>query len=571
MDCHREPAAAGQGSALAPWPILWPTLTAHCQLLVAKCYIRSFMLNRVFITVTSAILLLSSSFSFAQAPANAQVTGSVAYRERMALPADAVIDVQLIDTSVEDIAAQTVAAAMINAEGRQVPVPFTLTYDPGKIEPAHRYSVRANIRSGDGMLMFSTTQAYPVVTHGAPSKVNLILHTVGHGAKPGSTTKKQSMPAASEATTSASPSAPPTPAESAPPVTSSTPSPNEPLPGAAAPSPPEPEKPAAQAESTPAQAESAAGSPSSTPSESPSAPPSPAAESAAAPTSQEPTPAEVAPAAEPSNPAPAPDNAPATAPAAPTQTEPAATEPAPAPASSSSASEPKPAPTPDEFVPPSPVDTVPEPLSGSIPNESAPPETPAARPDSKPTPAPPTASESATPPEGTTQPAAPTPEAKAAEPEAPLPEAPSASKRAELEAEAPGSAETNSTSRSEPSAPNKALTPLADTQWKLVQLGGQNIVITPPQKPVTLAFSPEGRRIAGSAGCNSYLGTFTDDHGLLELRPGNMTMMSCVDPAGSRERKFIAMLRSADGYKISGDVLLLTSDGKTVAKFKNNQ
>ncbi len=154
-----------------------------------------------------------------------------------------------------------------------------------------------------------------------------------------------------------------------------------------------------------------------------------------------------------------------------------------------------------------------------------------------------------------------------------MPEAPSASKQAELEATAPESAEPapESTSRPERPAPNKALTPLADTQWKLVQLNGQTVDIAPPQKPVTLAFSPEGRRIAGSAGCNSYLGTFTDDHGRLHLSPGSMTMMACADPAGSRERKFVAMLRSADGYKISGGFLLLTSNGKTVAKFTNNQ
>jgi heat shock protein HslJ len=112
---------------------------------------------------------------------------------------------------------------------------------------------------------------------------------------------------------------------------------------------------------------------------------------------------------------------------------------------------------------------------------------------------------------------------------------------------------------------------LADTQWKLVQLNGLNVIITPPQKPVTIAFSPEGRRIAGSAGCNSYLGTFTDEHGRLQMHPGSMTMMACADPAGSREKKFVAMLRSADGYKISGDFLLLTSSGRTVAKFRNNQ
>ena len=113
-------------------------------------------------------------------------------------------------------------------------------------------------------------------------------------------------------------------------------------------------------------------------------------------------------------------------------------------------------------------------------------------------------------------------------------------------------------------------TPLANTQWKLVQLGGQQVVITPPQRPVTLAFSPEGTRIAGSDGCNSYLGTFTDHHGHLELNPGGMTMMACPDVAGTREQKFIAMLRSADGYRFTGNYLLLTSNGKTVAKFINN-
>jgi heat shock protein HslJ len=130
--------------------------------------------------------------------------------------------------------------------------------------------------------------------------------------------------------------------------------------------------------------------------------------------------------------------------------------------------------------------------------------------------------------------------------------------------------EGESTSRPERPLSNKALTPLADTQWRLIRLGGEEIIITPPQKPMTLAFSPEGRRIAGSAGCNSYLGTFNDDHGLLHLRPSDMTMVSCADPAGTREKKFVAILRSADGYKIDGDFLLLKSNGKTVAKFKTN-
>lgn len=433
--------------------------------------------------LTAFVLLVAPSFSQAQAD-NAQLTGSVSYHERMALPPDAVINVQLIDASVADVAAQTIADVMINAEGRQVPVPFTLTYDPAKIDPAHRYSVRATIRSGDGMLMFSSTQAYPVLTHGAPAKVNLILHTVGHGTKSAATAKKQAPPAISEgAESGAQPSS--ATAESASPAPPASPASAEPAPGA------------------------------------------PPAEPASAPPPNEPEPAQAAAPAESS-----------TAPATPESPR-----------------------TPAEAT-----------ASPSLPptEQPAPPaEATSVQPDSKPTEAPAAAPEQPSPAENKTEATASAPDAKPAEPEAPLPEAPSASKH--IEAPTSEAEDNNAGAAPAPPAPNKALTPLADTQWKLVQLNGQAVVITLTEKPVTLAFSPEGRRIAGSAGCNSYLGTFTDDKGHLALHPGNMTMMMCADPAATRERKFIAMLRSANGYKITGDVLLLTNDGKTVAKFQNNQ
>ncbi len=483
--------------------------------------------------ISSAVLLLIPSFSQAQ-ETNAQLSGTVAYRERMALPSDATIDVQLIDTSLADVAAQAVAEVLINAEGRQAPVPFTLSYDPAKIVPGNRYSVRATIRSGDGMLMFSTTQAYPVLTHGAPSKVNLIVHTVGHGAHPAALAKERAAPAASESTASASQSALAGTPESAPPA---TPASSEAAPGAMTSSPAESAKPSAQAAARSAETEPAAAPSSSTAQESGSAPASPRMESSAAAPPSESTPPETAPPAESASRAPVPESAPAS------------------------------------------TETAPPPTSATMEHQTATAESPAAATPEAPTaqtesrPAEAQTPEQTAPPEGKTEPTTPAPEAKGSEPEAALPEAPSATKRAELEAAAPESAEPEpeSSSRAERPAPNKALTPLADTQWKLIQLAGAAVVITPPQKPVTLAFSPEGRRIAGSAGCNSYLGTFSDDHGRLHLNPGNMTMMACADPAGSRERKFIAMLRAADGYKVSGDFLLLTSNGKTVAKFKNNQ
>ena len=94
------------------------------------------MRTSLLLTVRQRLLLCCYSH-FASWPRRAtpKSPATVAYRERIALPADAVINVQLLDTSVADVAAQTVAEVLINAEGRQVPVPFTLTYDPAKIVP----------------------------------------------------------------------------------------------------------------------------------------------------------------------------------------------------------------------------------------------------------------------------------------------------------------------------------------------------------------------------------------------------------------------------------------------------
>src|ERR1035438_2666104 len=60
------------------------------------------------------------------------------------------------------------------AAGKQVPIPFQLPYSAADIQPNHHYHVRARITVGD-KLMFTTTQAYPVITNGAPTEVALML------------------------------------------------------------------------------------------------------------------------------------------------------------------------------------------------------------------------------------------------------------------------------------------------------------------------------------------------------------------------------------------------------------
>ena len=115
-------------------------------------------------------------------PPRAAVTGRVTYRERSALPPDAVVRVQLSDVSRQDAAPIPIAQATLTPAGRQVPVPFELRYDPDAIDSTHTYAVRATIESG-GRLIFTTTTANTVITRGRPVHVDLVLAAV-----PGRTT-----------------------------------------------------------------------------------------------------------------------------------------------------------------------------------------------------------------------------------------------------------------------------------------------------------------------------------------------------------------------------------------------
>jgi uncharacterized lipoprotein YbaY len=105
------------------------------------------------------------------------VSGTVSYLSRMALPASAIIEVKLQDVSLADAPAKVIAKEEIPLGERQVPVPFELKFDPGKIDPKHTYSVSASILV-DGQLRFISDKAYPVLTRGNPTHVDVIVKPV---------------------------------------------------------------------------------------------------------------------------------------------------------------------------------------------------------------------------------------------------------------------------------------------------------------------------------------------------------------------------------------------------------
>lgn len=96
------------------------------------------------------------------------VTGSITYRERMALPPTAQVEIQLADVSLMDAPSKTIAQQSFTADGRQVPFAFSLTVDERKLDPRGRYSVSARISDGAGKLMFITDTHNGVTFDGRP-------------------------------------------------------------------------------------------------------------------------------------------------------------------------------------------------------------------------------------------------------------------------------------------------------------------------------------------------------------------------------------------------------------------
>jgi putative lipoprotein len=102
------------------------------------------------------------------------VSGSVAYRQRIAMPPEAVLTVRVENVSRAEAPAVLLAETSEPFGERQVPIPFSLQVPSASIDPRFSYAVRASITVNDE-LRFTTTRSYPVLTSGAANKVDLLL------------------------------------------------------------------------------------------------------------------------------------------------------------------------------------------------------------------------------------------------------------------------------------------------------------------------------------------------------------------------------------------------------------
>ena len=105
---------------------------------------------------------------------NAALSGSVTYRERIALTPGASLVVELRDVSLADAAAPLIARQTIANPG-QVPINFKVEYSSEDIDSRNTYAIQARIIESDGRLAFINDTAYNVITRGNPDHVDMLL------------------------------------------------------------------------------------------------------------------------------------------------------------------------------------------------------------------------------------------------------------------------------------------------------------------------------------------------------------------------------------------------------------
>lgn len=111
------------------------------------------------------------------------VRGTVSYRERIAMPPGAVLEVSLVDVSRADASATVVGNVVLDNPGN-VPVAFEIPYDASAIDQRRSYTVRARILV-DGQPRWASATAHPVLTQGNDDQVDIMLTATGEGAGAG--------------------------------------------------------------------------------------------------------------------------------------------------------------------------------------------------------------------------------------------------------------------------------------------------------------------------------------------------------------------------------------------------
>ncbi len=115
-------------------------------------------------------------------------------------------------------------------------------------------------------------------------------------------------------------------------------------------------------------------------------------------------------------------------------------------------------------------------------------------------------------------------------------------------------------------APVSAEPALGAKKWELVELNGAPFPTTTDGERPHLIFLEDAQRVAGSAGCNRIMGSYTlRKDGSLELGPLATTMMACPDMEA--EAAFLkALSEFGSTRRENGALLFFDEAGRTTVR-----
>ena len=118
-------------------------------------------------------------------------------------------------------------------------------------------------------------------------------------------------------------------------------------------------------------------------------------------------------------------------------------------------------------------------------------------------------------------------------------------------------------------APTSSKASLTNTYWKLTELDGARVSMTPEQEREVRITLDDNGKVTGFTGCNRVMGGYTVAADVLRFTQLAGTRMMCPPPAMQLDSAVLANLNSVTGFRIEGEQLILLKDGAPVARYES--
>jgi len=113
---------------------------------------------------------------------------------------------------------------------------------------------------------------------------------------------------------------------------------------------------------------------------------------------------------------------------------------------------------------------------------------------------------------------------------------------------------------------------IEDITWKLESYGDKgNLKPLVQNTEITIEFKSSEQKFSGSAGCNSYFGSYEISKNELTIKPPiGSTMMACPGPIMDQEQKYLKQLETVKNFNINNSKLVISYAGNKILVFKRN-